>query len=278
MRSNDLKKIQHILFAMVVTSLCAPCALSQTPQGTPAGGGPGPGPGRAAEPGPAGPPAVAPAKVQAFAGVWGITKTWMTTPVPPKGVVPFSPAYEARRAEMERMDKAGEVIPGRNAKCIPGGMPDQLTFGFRIEANDEYMTMIGGTGPTVRFIWLNKKAHTPDKLLFPTYGGESIAHFEDDALLIDTIGLNSGNELTYAMPADDEKLHMVERWKLHSPTELEITITIESPKALSKPWTFTNVYGRRALTGDVVYCDRPTVNSSLDLTPPQDGYIPPGAE
>lgn len=239
---------------------------------------PGPRQRPAAESVPAGPPATAPAKVQVFAGVWSVTKSWMTSPVPPKGVVPFSPTYEAKRAELERMDKAGEVIPGRNAKCIPGGMPDQLTFGFRIEANANYLTMIGGTGPTVRLIWLNKKTHTLDKLLFPTYGGESIAHWERDTLVIDTIGLNAGNELTYAMAADDEQLHIIERWRLHSATELEIITTIESSKALTKPWTFTNVYGRRALTGDIIYCDRPWSGVSSDLTPPPGGYVPPGAQ
>lgn len=226
---------------------------------------------------PSGPPAAAPTNVQAFAGVWSIIKSWMISAVPPKNLVPFSPTYESRRAELERMDKAGEVIPGRDAKCIPGGLPDQLTFGFRIEANAEYLTMIGGTGPTIRLIWLTKKAHTLDKLLFPTYGGESIAHWEGKTLVIDTIGLNAGNELSYAMAANDDHLHIIERWRMISSTKLENTVTIQSNKALTKPWIYTNVYERRALTSDIIYCDRPLIDNRLDLTPPEGGYIPPGA-
>lgn len=228
-------------------------------------------------PNPDGPPAVAPPKVQAFAGVWGLVNGWMKTPVPAAGEVPFTPAYEAKRQQLARLDKAGEIIPGRNAKCIPGGLPDQLAFGFRIEANAEYLMMIGGTGPTLRLIWLNETAHTPEKLLFPTYGGESIAHFQGDDLIIDTTGLNSGNEITYAMPANDEQLHIVERWHLKDRNSLQLTVTINSPKALSKPWTFTDLYARRPLTADIIYCDRPLVDNKMDLTPPSGGYVPPGA-
>lgn len=226
---------------------------------------------------PAGPPALAPARVQAFAGVWGVTQSAKTTPVPPRGAIPLTPAYELRREQLQRMDESGQVIPGRNAKCIPDGLPDMMTFGFRIEANADYLTIIGGTGPTIRLVWLDRTRHTPSRLLFPTYGGESIGHWEGDTLVVDTVGLNSGNEITYALPVNDENMHIIERWRLRSPRELQIVTTIESKVALTRPWTYTNVYGRRALTAPIEYCDRPDIGNKMDLTPPTGGYIPPGA-
>ena len=226
---------------------------------------------------PLGSPATAPANIQAFTGAWGAIKSERGV-VPSAASIALKPDYEAKRAELQRR-LGKEVIEGRNSKCIPDGMPDMMEMGFRIEANAEYMTMIGGNGPTIRLIWLNRSTHTPDQLLFPTYGGEALAHWEGSVLVIDTIGLNSGNELSYGLAADDEHLHIVERWRLLSPTSFEVTTTIESPAALLKPWTYKMTYARRAVTADVVYCDRPALNyNTLDLTPPRGGYIPPGAK
>lgn len=227
---------------------------------------------------PAGPPAVAPPKVQALVGSWSITKSGRGLVAPPAGFISYTPAYEAKRAEIERKFKAHEILPGRNAKCIPDGLPDMMQFGFRLEANADYMTMIGGNGPTIRTIWLNKKQHTEDRLLFPTYGGEGIAHWEGDTLIVDTIGLNSGNEITYGLPLNDEHIHIVERFRLRSPNEVEVVTTVESPVALTKPWVYTSIFGRRAFNGEIPYCDRPVDGDSLDLTPPTGGYVPPGAD
>ncbi len=243
--------------------------------GAPVGGQP------AADPAIAGPPALAPTKVHNLVGVWGkLRSTREDGPVPGKGVVPLKPALEAKRAELERMNNAGEVIPGRNAKCIPSGMPDMMVFGFNVWASAEYLVVYGGYG-TVRPVWLNRTAHTPANKLFPSYQGESIGRWDGDTLVIDTIGLTADNEITYGLSLADPDMHIIERWRLLNPRELEVTTSIESNKSLTKPWTYTVVYGRRSsadMVGPVTYCDRPTVNGSLDLTPPSGGYIPPGAQ
>jgi hypothetical protein len=195
-------------------------------------------------------------------------------------MAPLKPALEAKRAELERMYKAGEVILGRNAKCTPAGLPDMMVFGFNVWATAEYMVVYGGYG-TVRPVWLDRTAHTSPNQLFPSYQGESIAQWDGDTLVIDTVGLETGNEITYGLSLDDPAMHIIERWRMLNAGEVEIETTIESNKSLTKPWTYTVVYGRRPssdLVGPITYCDRPTVNGSLDLTPPEGGYIPPGAK
>lgn len=201
-----------------------------------------------------------------------------TTPVPPAGRYPLTPEYEARRAELQRKDEAGIVIEGRNNRCIPSGLPDMQTFGFRIEANADYLTVIGGTGPTVRTLWLHRKNHTASKLLFPSFGGESLAHWEGSTLVVDTVGLDPTNEITYGLPSNDPDLHIIERFRLLSPTRLEVISTLESKVALTRPYTYRYVYARVAFHGATDYCQRPLVNNELDLTPPSGGYVPPGAD
>lgn len=261
----------------ILSLLIAGNSVAQAPP--PGGGGGSPGaPGRSADVD--GPPKPAPAKLHNFVGVWSILKSGKKGPVPDQGDIPFTPAYEARRAELMRMDKAGIVIPGRNAKCKPTGMPDMMTFGFIVSATADYMTVLGGYG-TFRPVYLNRKQHTASNVLFPTYQGENIAHWEGDTLVIDSIGYDPTNEITYGLAIDDPDMHIVERWKLINKNELEVSITINSKIALTRPYTYTMVYARRPsseLVGEVTYCDQPLVNDSLDLTPPSGGYIPPGAE
>lgn len=273
------------VFAVGALSLALGC-WAQAPAGArPPSGGPlisGPNPGQpSADTAVSGPPAQASAKVHDLVGVWSLIRSSKTPgPVPPKGAVPLKPEVEAVRAEIARMDKSGEVIPGRNAKCVPAGMPDMMVFGFNVWATAEYLVVYGGYG-TVRPVWLNRREHTAANKLFASYQGESLGRWDGNTLVIDTVGLNPTNEITYGLSLDDPDMHIVERWRLLSPRELEVVTTIESKKSLTQPWTYTNVYGRRPsseLVGPVTYCDRPSKDNSLDLTPPSGGYIPPGAE
>jgi hypothetical protein len=228
-----------------------------------------------------GPPAQAPAAVHALVGVWSLIRSSKSSaPVPVMGEVPLVPEMEARRAELERLNQSGRVIAGRNAKCVPSGMPDMMVFGFRVWATAEYLVVYGGYG-TLRPVWLNRAGHTPAKTLFPSYQGESIGHWDGNTLVIDTIGLEPSNEITYGLSLNDPDMHIVERWRLLNPREMEVVTTVESGKSLTRPWTYTNVYGRRPsaeLISPITYCDRPTINGSMDLTPPSGGYVPAGAQ
>lgn len=266
--------------AVCIATLFSVASWAQTPSGNKLISGPNPGQ-PSAKTTVAGPPAEAPAKVHNLVGVWSmIQSSKMSGPVPPKGMVPLTAPYEAKRAELERMNKAGEVIPGRNAKCIPSGLPDMMVFGFNVWATAEYLIVYGGYG-TIRPVWLNRTEHTPANKLFPSYQGESIGRWDGDTLVIDTIGIEPSNEITYGLSLEDPDMHIVERWRLRNPRELEVVTTIESKKSLTQPWTYTVIYGRRPsseLIGPITYCDRPTQNGSLNLTPPSGGYVPPGAE
>ncbi|MFT3906231.1 MAG: hypothetical protein QM718_08010 [Steroidobacteraceae bacterium] len=229
-----------------------------------------------------GPPGRPSDKVWNLVGVWSAIESGRPSggPVPKEGFIKFKPEWEAKRKELARQEAAGEVIAGRNAKCIPTGLPDLYTFGFTITANADYLLVLGGYG-TIQPIYLNKKQHTAANLLFPSYQGESIGHWEGNTLVVDVVGLDPGNEITYALPLNDPNTHIVERWTLLDQNRLELVLRIEAPAALYEPWTYRMVYGRRPgseVVGAITYCDRPSVNNSLDLTPPSDGYVPPGAD
>lgn len=288
-RALVLVTVCTVLGGVLTRAIAQPpgASASQGPGAAGSGvGGEGPAPG-APPPGPPGrnkdvkgPPPRASDKVYAFEGSWSVIESGRPqTPVPAKGFIAFKPRWEAKRAELERQDKAGEVIKGRNSRCIPSGMPDMMTFGFNVYTTNDYLVVIGGYG-TTRPVWLKRKEHTPSKALFPTYQGESIGHWEGNTLVIDTVGLDATNEITYALPADDPNVHIVERWTMTDKNTLKVVISVDSPLSMDRPWIYTMVYARQpesGLVGEVTYCDRPLVNNEMDLTPPSGGYVPPGA-
>lgn len=295
MKNTKLQDAARLVAAGLIGVLVTGAALAQgaPPQAGAAGaGGPPPGGGNAGPSGPPGanlarstangPPGRPSDKLWNFVGVWSVVDSGRPSggPVPKEGFIKFKPEWEAKRKELARQDSSGEVIAGRNAKCIPTGLPDLYTFGFTVAANADYMLVLGGYG-TIQPILFNRKQHTASNQLFPTYQGESLGHWEGSTLVVDVVGLDPTNEITYALPINDPDMHIVERWTMLDKNRLELILRIEAPAALYEPWTYRMVYQRRPgseAVGEITYCDRPSVNNSLDLTPPSGGYVPPGAD
>jgi hypothetical protein len=89
----------------------------------------------------------------------------------------------------------------------------------------------------VRRVYLNGEHSRNPK---PSWFGESVGHYENGALVIDTIGflehpLSFVDNNTTPRTKD---LHVVERWKLtDGGNGLEATVTVDDPGAFKAPWT-----------------------------------------
>ena len=67
--------------------------------------------------------------------------------------------------------------------------------------------------------------------------GDSIGKWEGDTLVVDTIGFNDKTWLDRVGHPHSEDLHVVERFRRADPNTLKINLTLEDPKAYTKPWT-----------------------------------------
>lgn len=87
----------------------------------------------------------------------------------------------------------------------------------------------------------------PDDLL-PTWNGDSRAHFEGNAFVIDTIGYNDKVWLGSDRVVHTEELHVIEYITLHGDGQyLDDRVIIDDRKALSSPYTFERVWKRAPL-------------------------------
>jgi hypothetical protein len=262
-------------------SLAATGALAQAPGGPIPGGAPPP-----IEDGYSSkPPAVVEApprpseKLWAFSGFWKVDE-WRPG-LAPKGYVPFNDAFEAKRAELDRIQNTGGLPQGNEPRCIPNGPPMMMKLGFDIYVRGSRMVI--ATDRVTRFVDVGSK-HTPADEIFPTFSGESIAHWEGDALVVDTIGLNKTNEIEWGVPNSGD-MHIVERFRLLPEGRLEIKQQVIDPGALAKPWEVVRTYTRQPdlQPYEQAYCvtaidrtrDPKTGQQGFDLTPPKGGYVPP---
>jgi hypothetical protein len=120
--------------------------------------------------------------------------------------------------------------------CEPPGVPHIYLWPIktRFVPTPEAVYILYELGPFFRVVWLNSKhPDDPD----PTWWGHSIGHYENgDTLVVDTIGFNDKTWLDQMGHPHTEKLHLIERFKRVSQTQLEVDMTIDDPGAYTKPW------------------------------------------
>jgi len=92
-----------------------------------------------------------------------------------------------------------------------------------------------------RLIPLNKEhPKDPDS----TWMGDSVGRYEDGALVIDTIGFNDKTWLDQVGHPHSDALHLVERLRRVDKDTLELELTIDDPKAYTKPLTAKRTFTR----------------------------------
>jgi hypothetical protein len=127
--------------------------------------------------------------------------------------------------------------------CFPPGVPKiYLMRGAPLEILQEpgRVVMYFEYDHFVREIFTDGRQHTPD--LNPTWMGEALGKWDGDTLVVDTIGFNDKTWLDYSGHPHSDALHVVERIRRVNHATLVNDITIEDPKAYTKPWVSHMVF------------------------------------
>jgi hypothetical protein len=73
----------------------------------------------------------------------------------------------------------------------------------------------------------------------PTWNGYSIAHWDGDVLVIETNGIRDDMWLDIAGSPITESAKVTERLKRVNFGVMQVEVTVDDPKAYTKPWTVT---------------------------------------
>jgi hypothetical protein len=121
--------------------------------------------------------------------------------------------------------------------CFPPGLPRAYIhpFPLKIVQAPGEVIMLFEYDSLRREIYTDGRPH--DTSLGPSWMGDSIGRWEGDTLVVDTVNFNDKTWLDRVGHPHSDALHLVERIRRMSHNHLLDDITIEDPKAYSKPWT-----------------------------------------
>ena len=71
----------------------------------------------------------------------------------------------------------------------------------------------------------------------PAWYGYSVAKWDGDTFVVDTAGFKEGSWLDNSGHPHTEALHLTERFRRINFGRLELVVTVNDPKAYSRPWT-----------------------------------------
>ena len=128
----------------------------------------------------------------------------------------------------------------RRGDCEPIGVPAQFWYTqlspFEFMVTPDRIMQFFEAQHEWRPIWMNRDhPKNPD----PTFMGDSIGKWEENALVVDTIGFNGKDKIepvgvNHLM---SDAFHLVERWQRVSPDKMELDLTYYDPKAWGdKSW------------------------------------------
>jgi hypothetical protein len=151
------------------------------------------------------------------------------------GDVPYQPwakeLYEHRRATESKDDPT--------SRCIPGGVPRStaVPYPFKILMVPGMVVILYEAVHSYRQIFTDGRDLPEDPN--PTWFGYSVGHWEGDTFVVHTAGFNDKGWLdNYGKPAT-ERLHVIERFRRKDFGHLDVEVTIDDPKAYTRPWTVT---------------------------------------
>lgn len=129
------------------------------------------------------------------------------------------------------------------ANCLPTGVPRIAPYPWRIVQSPAYgkathmYFLFEGNIHSFRQIFMDGREHPESEELDPTWYGHSIGHWEDDTLVIDTIGFNDVFWFDFLGHPHTEQLRVVERYTRTSMGTLENVTTVIDPGHYEKPFT-----------------------------------------
>jgi len=151
--------------------------------------------------------------------------------------VPFQPWAEAEYKR--RVETLGKDDP--NNFCLPSGYPekDAVTSPWKIVQTPGLIIMLYESRTIFRQIFTDGRKLPVDPN--PNWQGYSIGHWDGDTLVVETAGSNGKAWMdTNGHPVTDA-LKLTERFHRRDMGHLDLDITIDDPKAYTKPWTVKQV-------------------------------------
>jgi len=147
--------------------------------------------------------------------------------------VPFEPWAEA--LFKQRQENQGKGRP--TERCLPHGITDfdALPFPRKIMQGPGAIVMLFEAYNHYRQIFLDGRPLPKDPQ--PTWFGYSVGKWDADTLVVDTVGFNEETWLDDGGHPHTGALHVTERFRRRDFGHMDLQVTIDDPKAYTRPWS-----------------------------------------
>jgi len=121
--------------------------------------------------------------------------------------------------------------------CFPPGVPRVYLhpFPMQIVQLPDQLIILYEYDNLSRHIYTDGRKHNMD--LSPSWMGDSIGKWDGDTLVADTTNFNDKTWLDRIGHPHSADLHLIERFRRVDHDKLQIELTIDDPKAYTKPWS-----------------------------------------
>jgi hypothetical protein len=137
----------------------------------------------------------------------------------------------------ERLANQGKDDP--IAHCQPTGVPalGTIPLPYKIIQTPRLIVILYEENTVFRQIFLDGRKPSPDAE--PRWMGYSVGAWSGDTLVVDTVGFNDRSWLDRMGHPHSDGLHVIERFRRRDTGHLDVEVTIDDPKAYTKPITYT---------------------------------------
>jgi hypothetical protein len=175
-----------------------------------------------------------------FSGIWnGDTPNLQNLKYLSNLAADFKPEDFPIQAWAEALTK--ERTPGGSewppARCLPPGVPVLNTGNRSLKIIQEPSLVVVLYEVFGQFRQIFMDGRTLAKDPNPAWLGYSVGRWDGETLVVDTTGFNGKTWLDVRGHPTTEALHITERFRRPDFGHLYIQLTIDDPKAYTKPWT-----------------------------------------
>jgi hypothetical protein len=168
-----------------------------------------------------------------LSGVWVLSGSTL---------LPGEPSYQADAAKLYNQRKSAGGKDDPEKYCLPDGVVRVTPLPYKIVQTPKLVVLLSeGNTHSYRRFFLDGRPHNLE--IEPVrWNGDSIGNWEGDTLLVDTIGFNDKSWLDSTGKPHSDALHVIERYRRPDLKHLEVSYTLEDPKAFTKPYSFKRVF------------------------------------
>jgi hypothetical protein len=169
-----------------------------------------------------------------FSGIWRSPSQKYLENLAADGImVPMTPW--AQQIFKQRQDNHGLDRP--SASCLPHSVTDFDAHNTprKILQSSGLLVMLFEGYHSYRQIFTDGRALPKDPE--PAWFGYSVGRWDGDTLVVDTNGINEKTWLDDAGHPHSEALHVVERFRRLNFGRMDVQITMDDPKAYTRPWS-----------------------------------------